>query len=80
MVNGPYGVCIQKNTRRGFDKISCFISFEVDVGSNKKFWHDSWCGDQSLKEAFPKLFRNACNKEDSMVDYLRYSECFAMGH
>jgi len=25
-------------------------------GSKIRFWHDVWCGDQTLKVAFPKLF------------------------
>jgi hypothetical protein len=28
----------------------------VGDGSWTQFWHDTWCGDRSLKESFPELF------------------------
>jgi hypothetical protein len=36
-----------------------------------KFWSDLWCGDSSLKEAFPALFSVASNKEAAVVDYMQ---------
>ena len=33
------------------------------MGNSVIFWHDCWCGDQSLKVAFPVLYENAINKE-----------------
>jgi hypothetical protein len=29
--------------------------FEVGNGSQISFWHDVWCEDHSLKDAFPEL-------------------------
>jgi hypothetical protein len=31
---------------------SCHTRFEVRDGSKIRFWHDQWCGDVALKEAF----------------------------
>uniref|UniRef100_A0A2N9G274 Phospholipid/glycerol acyltransferase domain-containing protein n=1 Tax=Fagus sylvatica TaxID=28930 RepID=A0A2N9G274_FAGSY len=36
-----------------------------------KFWSDLWCGDSSLKEAFPALFSIASNKEAAVADYMQ---------
>ena len=33
------------------------------MGNSVIFWHDCWCGDQSLKVAFLVLYENAINKE-----------------
>jgi hypothetical protein len=53
VVEGPYGVGMWKHIRRGWGVFSRFISFGVGDGSHIRFWYDSWCGDQPLKEAFP---------------------------
>lgn len=47
-----------------------FISFDVGDGSRVNFWHDIWCGDQTLKEVFPTLFATACNPEAMVADLL----------
>ena len=44
---------VQRSTSRSFPQ---FIQYEVGDGSRVKFWHDRWCGDKSLKEAFLVLF------------------------
>jgi hypothetical protein len=38
----------------------------VGDGSKVRFWHDLWCGDMTLEEAFPVLFGIAC-VEDAFV-------------
>jgi len=45
----------------------------VGDGSKLRFWHDAWCGDQPLKEAFPKLFGIARSKEAWVVDNMLFS-------
>jgi hypothetical protein len=35
-----------------------------------KFWHDLWCGDTVLKEAFLVLFGIACAKDAFVADNL----------
>jgi hypothetical protein len=44
------------------------VSFEVGIGSKIRFWHDTWCGNQPLKQAFPSLFRIARYKEAWVKD------------
>jgi hypothetical protein len=46
-------VALWKNIKKGWDKLSSFTSFEVGDGSKISFWHDQWCGETSLKVAFP---------------------------
>ena len=35
---------------------SSHIRLEVGDGANVSFWHDLWCGNKALKEAFPDLY------------------------
>jgi hypothetical protein len=44
------------------------------VGDNSKvrFWHDRWCGDVALKEAFPNLFDIARAKDTSVATHLEF--------
>lgn len=45
-----------KNIRKGWETFSGFSRFKVGDDARTKFWHDLWCGDLVLKEAFPALF------------------------
>jgi hypothetical protein len=56
VVEGPYGVGLWKHIQKGWGVFLRFISFGVGDGSHIRFWYDTWCGDRSLKEAFPELF------------------------
>lgn len=51
---------------------SRFVIFEVSDGFKIRFWHDEWCGDQTLKAAF-SMFSIACCKKDSVADHVRFS-------
>jgi len=42
----------------------------VGDGARTKFWHDIWCGDTVLKEAFPILFGIARAKNAFVADNL----------
>ena len=68
---GPYGVGVWKHIWRGWEGFSRFIKFGVGDGSHIRFWHDIWCGEQSLKEAFPELFQIVSNKEAWVKDYMQ---------
>jgi hypothetical protein len=57
---GAFGVGLWKNIRRGWEKFSSHTRFEVGDGSKVRFWHDLWCGDMALKEAFLDLYGIAC--------------------
>ena len=62
-VEGPSGVGMWKDIRRGREVFSRFISFGVGDDSHIRFSYDIWCGDQSLKETFLKLLQIVSNKE-----------------
>jgi hypothetical protein len=72
VVESPYGVDVWKHIRRG-GVFSKFITFGAGDGSHIRFWHDNWCGDQSLKEAFHELFQIASNKEAWDRDHMQLS-------
>jgi hypothetical protein len=40
----------------------------VGLGSKMLFWHDTWCENQQLKDAFPLLYRIARYKEAWVKD------------
>jgi hypothetical protein len=79
-VEGPFGVGVWKHIRRGWGVFSSYLSFDVGDGSLISFWHDVWCGTQSLKDAFPELFRIARCKEARVLDNMQISNgvCFGM--
>jgi hypothetical protein len=67
-------VGLWKNIRRGWRKFCSHTRFEVGDVSNVRFWHDLWCGDIALKDAFPVLFGIACSKDASIVAHVNFLE------
>jgi hypothetical protein len=49
-----------------------FVIYEVGDGSNIRFWHDVWCGNQPMKEAFPEFSIAHC-KEAWVADNMQFS-------
>lgn len=47
----------------GLGKFSSHTRFEVIDGSKVRFWHDMWCEDMALKEAYPDLYGIACTND-----------------
>ena len=68
MGKSPYGVSVWKFIRRGWDNFFKYCAFVVGDGKRVKFWHDCWCGDMSLKGAFPELFAISRDREASVDD------------
>ena len=54
-------------------EFSKFVRFEVGEGSRVWFWHEVWCGDHTLKEAFLMLFSIACFMEALVADLVQLS-------
>ena len=52
------------------EEFSRFTRFEVGDDFKISFWHDVWCGEQSLKEVFLESFCIACLRDAFLVDYL----------
>lgn len=48
------------------------IGLVVGDGTKINFWHDLWCGDTTLKVAFPSLFGIAYVKDAAVVDNLEF--------
>jgi hypothetical protein len=67
-VSRPFGVGLWKHIRREWDVFARNVRFEVGLGSKILFWHDTWCGNQPLKHAFPSLYRIARYKEAWVKD------------
>jgi hypothetical protein len=54
--NGPHGVGLWKNIKKGWSLFCSHTRFEPGDGSKIRFWNDVWCGELSLKVAFPVLY------------------------
>jgi hypothetical protein len=53
---GSYGVGLWKNIWRGWSSFCSHTRFELGDGFKIRFWDDVWCGEMTLKEAFPVLY------------------------
>ena len=48
------------------------ITFSVGDGRRVRFWKDIWCGNNSLREAFPSLFALVNSKDAWVADCWDY--------
>jgi hypothetical protein len=55
-VSGPHGMGLWKHIRRGWDSFAKGVRFKEGEESKVLFWHDIWCSDQPLTQAFLSLF------------------------
>jgi hypothetical protein len=65
-------VGLWKNIRKGWETFSSFAIFEVGDGVMTKFWHDLWCGDTVLNEAFLVLFGITRANDASIADNMDF--------
>ena len=56
VVHGSYGVSLWKYIKKGWERFSAFIKYEVGCGTRIRFWLDVWCGELLLRAAFPYCF------------------------
>jgi hypothetical protein len=73
VISGSHGVGLSKYICMGWQIFKCHIRFDPGEGSRIRFWDDVWCGDRSLKVAFPGLFNIASFKEASIADNVERS-------
>jgi hypothetical protein len=69
---GAFGVELWKNVRKGWETFSGYTRFEVGDGTKISVWHDLWCGDMTLKAAFPTLFGKTAAKDASFANNLEF--------
>ena len=72
-MNGPYGVGLWKYSSQGWSSFSSQILFDIGDGSRVKFWQDWWCGESSLIDRYPALFRFCRNKEASVAELMLFA-------
>lgn len=70
VAGGSYEVSLWKHIGNGWTKFSTFLLYKVGNGSRIHFWHDLWCGDIVLEDAYPTFYNIVVNKEAAVADYL----------
>ena len=63
IVNRSHGCSTWKGIWAGWDGFSDFVSIRVGNGKRIQFWHNVWCGDQSLNILFVDLYSTAVEKD-----------------
>ena len=61
-VRGSYGCGLWKGIMMGWDQFHKHLRFTMGKGDRVRLWHDCWCGDMALKDAFPNLFECASHQ------------------
>jgi hypothetical protein len=70
----PHGVALWRGIMNGWEIFVQFIQLRVGNGRRVKFWEHVWCGDKSLRDAFPSIYHLACDREASVSEYLQIVE------
>ena len=59
--------------RSGWLNFSKLLVYDVGDGIRVKFWKHLWCGDGTLQEAFPELYRLSRSKDSSVAEVMGWS-------
>jgi hypothetical protein len=70
---GSHGVGLWRFISRDWHRFSSHTKLIPGDGSRISFWEELWCGNSTLKEAFPGLYNIASNKEASIADNIDLS-------
>ena len=61
---------VWKTIRKGWEDVEKHLIFEVGGGNRINFWHDSWCGEGSLKSQFLEIYALARDKKALVCYFL----------
>jgi hypothetical protein len=67
---GSHGVRLWKYIRKGWSLFRSHTRFILGYGSRIRFWHDVWCAEMTLKEAFPVLYGVASDKDAPVAAHM----------
>jgi hypothetical protein len=70
---GSHGMGLWRFISRNWHHFSSHTKLIPGDGSRISFWEELWCGNSTLKEAFPGLYNIASNKEASIADNIDLS-------
>ena len=70
-VRDSYGLSLWKDIRKGWEKFTHRTSILIGNGRRKRFWWDSWVGENKLKDVYPTLFRISSHK-NATVRFMGY--------
>lgn len=62
-----------KYIRKGWKIFQRHAHIVVGDGSRVRFWHDKWCGEQSLQATFPTIFELARANDAMITDLFVFS-------
>ena len=68
-----FGVNLWRYIRSGWLNFSKFLVYDVGDGTRVKFWKHVWCGDCTLQEAFPELYRLSRSKDSLVAEVMGWS-------